>query len=73
MEDFATFCSNQDREKAQRKNPKMLDSSAAPVPMGFIEARMNRDNFWNLMFAVLYIVGFTIGTNIARLCCMMRH
>ena len=61
MDDFATFCKNQQLEKKRSKNPQTLEANATPVPMGFFEARMNRDNFWNLMFAVLYIIGVGMG------------
>jgi len=33
------------------KNPKV----------GFIKARMNKDNFWNLMFALMFFIGLTFG------------
>jgi hypothetical protein len=47
MEDFATFC------KTEKHNKAIELQNSVKEQTGFIASRLNRDNFWNLIFLTL--------------------
>ena len=79
MEDFTSFCKNLKKTQATSVKPLVLDSSTnTPVipneyggiydrpkkpKISFLQSRLNKDNFWNLMF----FVGMNLGFGIAGL------
>ena len=71
MEDFPKL--------ATLKNPSSLSNEQLKIykeakerlkyeepKIGFIQTRLNRDNFWNLMFLVLSVLGFGAGFSIQQ-------
>ena len=57
MEDFTTFCKTEKHNKAIE-----LQNSAKPQT-GFIASRLNKDNFWNIVF----LSGTTFSVGVAQL------
>jgi hypothetical protein len=55
MEDFATFC------KTEKHNKAIELQNSVKEQTGFIASRLNRDNFWNLVFAFLLFLAWTAG------------
>jgi hypothetical protein len=55
MEDFSTFC------KTEAHNKAIKLQNAAKPQTGFIASRLNKDNFWNLVFALLLFLAWTAG------------
>ena len=55
MEDFTTFC------KTEAHNKAIKLQNAAKPQTGFIASRLNKDNFWNLVFAFLLFLAWTAG------------
>jgi len=55
MEDFATFC------KTEKRNKAIELQSSTNKQTGFIASRLNRDNFWNVVFAFLLFLAWTAG------------
>lgn len=55
MEDFATFC------KTEKHNKAIELQSSVTTQTGFIASRLNRDNFWNVVFAFLLFLAWTAG------------
>jgi len=53
MEDFATFC------KTEKHNKAIELQSSVTTQTGFIASRLNRDNFWNVVFAFLLFLAWT--------------
>ena len=60
MEDFAKF----NELQKQKKAPEIQD--AAIQQTGFIASRLNKDNFWNLMFFVGMVGSVAVSELIAR-------
>jgi hypothetical protein len=64
MEDFATFC------KTEKHNKTIELQNSAKPQTGFIASRLNKDNFWNIVFfvGIVGIVGSSeyIARNIDR-------
>ena len=55
MEDFATFC------KTEKHNKTIELQNSVTTQTGFIASRLNRDNFWNVVFAFLLFLAWTAG------------
>jgi len=53
MEDFATFC------KTEKHNKAIELQNSVTTQTGFIASRLNRDNFWNIVF--LSVTTFSVG------------
>ena len=60
MEDFTTFC------KTEKHNKAIEIQSSTNKQTGFIASRLNRDNFWNLVFAFLLFLGWVLGRAISQ-------
>jgi len=85
MEDFTSFCENLKKTQAITVNPLVLDSSTnTPVipneyggiydrpkkpKISFLQSRLNKDNFWNLMF----FDGMNLGFGIAGLIMVLTN
>jgi hypothetical protein len=85
MEDFTSFCNNLKKTQTTPVKPLALDSltntSVIPNEYGgiydrpkkpkisFLQSRLNKDNFWNLMF----FVGMNLGFGIAGLIMVLTN
>lgn len=55
MEDFATFC------KTEKHNKAIELQNSANKQTGFIASRLNRDNFWNVVFGFILFIALASG------------
>jgi len=61
MEDFTKLDKQGVPTLVNNKVDNLSLNSTAPNKKGFLESRLNKDNFWNLIFWLAISIGFTIA------------